>query len=195
MLRSVLEWVGAIGGAFLLALVIQTFLFQPFRIPSGSMFPTLEVGDRIVVNKLSYRFGDIDRGDVVVFTSPECEDPDKPVWATCGSVGGYADLVKRVVGLPGDELAIENDRVYVDGEALDEPYVAEGAVTVAQPPFGCGFEGTRADPYVVPDGMVFVMGDNREESMDSRCFGPIPESSVVGRAFVIIWPPNRLGGL
>lgn len=194
-LRTIVEWVVVLGGAFGIALVIQMFLFQPFRIPSGSMIPTLEVGDRIVVNKVSYKLHDPNRGDVVVFTTPDCTAQDTPEWANCTIVGNYADLVKRVVGLPGDELAIADDHVYVDGEALQEPYVRPGAATVAQPPYGCDFPGTPDDPYVVPDGMVFVMGDNRSDSLDSRCFGPIPESSLVGRAFVVIWPFSRLGWL
>lgn len=194
-LRSVIEWVVVVGGAFGLAVLIQAFLFQPFRIPSGSMIPTLENGDRIVVNKLSYRLHSVNRGDVVVFTTPDCAAADEPEWANCGIVGDYADLVKRVVAVPGDRLAIADDHVYVNGERMDEPYVKPGASTVRQPPYGCGFTGTRAHPYVIPDGMVFVMGDNRSDSLDSRCFGPIPESSLVGRAFVIIWPLGRLGWL
>lgn len=187
-LRAVLEWVVVIGGAFGLSLLIQAFLFQPFRIPSGSMIPTLEVGDRIVVNKVSYKLHDPKRGDVVVFRTPDCAGPESPEWANCAIVGNYADLVKRIVGLPGDRIAIADDRVYIDGKVLEEPYVREGATTVARPPFGCDFPGTLEDPYVVPDDMVFVMGDNRSDSLDSRCFGPIPESSLVGRAFVVIWP-------
>ncbi|HET8930714.1 MAG TPA: signal peptidase I [Acidimicrobiales bacterium] len=194
-LRALVEWVVVVGGAFGLALLIQTFLFQPFRIPSGSMIPTLENGDRIVVNKLSYRLHSVNRGDVVVFTTPDCESVDEPKWANCGTVGNYEDLVKRVVAVPGDRLAIADDHVYVNGERLDEPYVNPGAATVQQPPYGCGFTGTRAHPFVIPDDMVFVMGDNRSDSLDSRCFGPIPESSLVGRAFVIIWPLGRLGWL
>ncbi len=184
-----------VGGAFGLAMLIQAFLFQPFRIPSGSMIPTLKVGDRIVVNKVSYHLHPVHRGDVVVFTTPDCKAADEPEWANCGIVGDYADLVKRVIAVPGDRLAIAGDHVYVNGEVLDEPYLATGAVTLQQPPYGCGFTGTRAHPYVIPDGMVFVMGDNRSESLDSRCFGPIPESSLVGRAFVVIWPFDRLGWL
>ncbi len=194
-LRALVEWVVVIGGAFGLAVLIQMFLFQPFRIPSGSMIPTLDVGDRIVVNKLSYKLHDPNRGDVVVFTTPDCEGAGTADWANCTIVGNYADLVKRVVGLPGDRIAIADDRVYIDGEVLSEPYVRPGATTVAQPPFGCEFPGTPDEPYVVPDDMVFVMGDNRSDSLDSRCFGPIPESSLVGRAFVVIWPFRHLGWL
>lgn len=194
-LRSLIEWVVVIGGAFGLALLIQAFLFQPFRIPSGSMIPTLKVHDRIVVNKVSYHLHDVHRGDVVVFTRPDCTVAGSPKWANCALVGKYDDLVKRVIALPGDHLSIANNHVYVNHDVLDEPYIAKGSVTLAEPPFGCGFPGTVAHPYVVPPHMVFVMGDNRGDSYDSRCFGPISESQVVGRAFVRIWPLNRIGWL
>ncbi len=193
--RALVEWVVVIGGAFGLALLIQAFLFQPFRIPSGSMIPTLDVHDRIVVNKLSYKLHDVHRGDVVVFTTPQCQRPSSPTWANCGIVGEYRDLVKRVIALPGDRLAISGGRVYINGEQLDEPYVRKGSTTVGQPPFGCGFPGTRAHPYVIPKGMMFVMGDNRNNSYDSRCFGPVKESKIVGRAFLRIWPISRIGWL
>lgn len=193
--RALVEWVVVVGGAFGMALLIQAFLFQPFRIPSGSMIPTLEVRDRIVVNKLSYRLHAVNRGDVVVFTSPKCKAEGTPSWANCGVVGNYADLVKRVIAVPGDRLAIAGNHVYVNGEVVKEPYIRPGAQTLPQPPYGCGFSGTRAHPFVIPDDMVFVMGDNRDDSLDSRCFGPIPESSLVGRAFVVIWPLGRIGWL
>ena len=192
------ETVSVIIQALILALVIRTFLFQPFSIPSGSMRPTLLEGDYLFVTKWAYGYSryslpfspDIfsgriwgsapKRGDVVVFKFP----PNPSL-----------DYIKRVIGLPGDKLYIANSHVYVDGRALGEPYVRKGAVTLAQPPYGCGFSGTISDPYVVPKGMAFVMGDNRDDSIDSRCFGPIPDSTIVGRAFVKIWPLNRFGGL
>ena len=195
LVRTLIEWVLVVGGSLAFALLIQTFVFQPFRIPSTSMYPTLKVGDRIVVNKLSYDVHDVHRGDVVVFTRPRCDTSGSPTWANCGIVGDFDDLVKRVIGLPGDKLYIARSRVYVDGRPLGEPYVRKGAVTLAQPPYGCGFSGTVDKPYVVPKGMVFVMGDNRGNSLDSRCFGPIPQRTIVGRAFVKIWPFNRFGGL
>lgn len=193
-LRSIVEWVVVVGGAFLLAVLIQTFAFQPFRIPSGSMIPTLQVRDRIVVNKLSYRLHPVHRGDVVVFTRPKCDAPASPKWANCAVVGEYADLVKRVIALPGDRVGIANDHVYINGRAVSEPYVRPGAVTLEQP-YGCTFPGSRVKPYTVPVGMVFVMGDNRDNSLDGRCFGPIPKSSLVGRASLIIWPISRIGWL
>ena len=195
LVRTLVEWVLVVGGSLGFAILIQAFVFQPFRIPSGSMYPSLKNGDRIVVNKLSYDVHDVHRGDVVVFTRPRCNTSGSPTWANCALVGDFDDLVKRVVGLPGDKLSIADSHVYVDGRALTEPYVRKGAVTLAQPPFGCAFSGTAARPFVVPKDMVFVMGDNRDNSLDSRCFGPIPESTIVGRAFVKIWPFNRFGGL
>lgn len=194
-LRSLVEWVVVIVGSLAVALLIQSFLLQPFKIPSGSMIPTLHVHDRIVVNKLSYKVHDVHRGDVVVFTRPRCDGPTSPTWANCVPLENLEDLVKRVVGLPGNKLYIANDKVYVDGEPLAEPYVRAGAPILPQPTAGCGFPGTEAKPYVVPAKTVFVMGDNRDNSIDSRCFGPIKQSTIVGRAFVRIWPPSRIGGL
>lgn len=192
--RSLLEWVLVIGGSLVAALLIQAFLFQPFRIPSLSMYPTLDNGDRIVVNKLSYRLHGVRRGDVVVFVRPDCTGAGTPDWANCASVKDLDDLVKRVIGLPGDEIVIRDDTVFINGHALEEPYVNPDAAIVARP-YGCGFTSDVADPYVVPEGRYFVMGDNRDDSIDSRCFGPISGSNIVGRAFVKIWPVGRIGGL
>ncbi len=195
-LRSMVEWAIAIVAALTVSFLVNTFLFQPFRIPSISMYPTLKVGDRVVVNKLSYKLHDVHRGDVVVFTRPSC-DPDPavahrstPVWANCAVLFHIDDLIKRVVAVGGDTIEIRSDHVYINGRQLTEPYLAPGATTEPQP-IGCGFPGV----FTVPKGEVFVMGDNRNHSGDSRCFGPISEQSIVGRAFVRIWPPSRLGGL
>ncbi len=193
-LRSLVEWILVVGLSLGVALLIQAFLFQPFRIPSGSMKPTLRNGDRIVVNKLSYRMHDVRRGDVVVFTRPMCEKSTSPAWANCVALEDLDDLVKRVVGVSGDTVFIANDTVFINGRALTEPYLNPGGSIVANP-YGCGFTSTKAKPYVVPKDMSFVMGDNRNDSIDSRCFGPIKNSTIVGRAFVRIWPPQHLGGL
>jgi signal peptidase I len=171
--RAVREWVLVIGGALVVALLIRTFLFQAYEIPSPSMVDTLKVGDRVLVNKLSYKLHDIHRGDVVVFKRPPGE-PDPAI----------KDLIKRVVGLPGETLTFKDCQVFVGGKALVEPY-ADGQCT--DPP------QSNIDPdgdgiITVPSKMLFVMGDNRGGSFDSRYFGPITESSVVGRAFVIMWP-------
>jgi signal peptidase I len=174
--RSALEWVLVLGGAVLVALAIKTFLFQAFYIPSGSMLPTLQIDDRVLVNKVSYDLHDVNRGDLVVFERPGLTD----VPTTAGEAD---DLIKRVIGLPGDTVEVRASVVYVNGAALDEPYLPEGLQ------FG------NAPPVVVPDDHVFVMGDNRPDSRDSRAFGPVPIDDIVGRAFLRIWPPTSVGFL
>ena len=170
--KSILEWVGVIVGALLVALLIKTFLLQAFYIPSRSMEPTLRIGDRVLVNKLSYKVHDINRGDIVVFERPKDEPPD-----------AIKDLIKRVIGLPGETVSTQNGQVYIDGRPLDEPYLPAGTVTDNLP------------PTKVPDDEVYVMGDNRGDTRDSRYFGPIDEGLIVGRAFVRIWPVTHLGFL
>jgi signal peptidase I len=178
---TLVEWAVVVIGAILLALLVKTFVLQAFYIPSESMATTLETGDRVLVNKLAYTFGDVSRGDVVVFERPPTE-----------TTSNIPDLIKRVVGLPGESLVIKNNTVYVDGAALDEPYLAPGTITTTDAaPNKC----TDAAPCIVPEGRVWVMGDNRPDSKDSRFFGPIEESTIVGKAFVTIWPLSRLSGL
>jgi signal peptidase I len=171
-LRSLIEWVVVIGGALLVALVIQATLFQAFYIPSESMETTLVEGDRVLVNKLADSTSDISRGDVIVFERPPEEGPSE-----------IQDLIKRVVGLPGDTVEGRAGIVYINGEPLDEDYLDDGIITSE---FGV---------VAVPEGHLFVMGDNRGNSRDSRFFGPINGDLVVGRAFVIVWPLGRVGGL
>ena len=176
---SFVEWVLVIVGAILLALVVKVFLLQAFYIPSLSMSPTLRVGDRVLVNKLSYRLHDVNRGDVIVFERPASE--------TSSTI---PDLIKRVVGLPGESISFIDGAVYVDGKRLDESYLSDGTVTSsANAPNKC----TAEAPCVVPSGQVWVMGDNRSDSKDSRYFGSIDESTIVGRAFVTVWPLGRFG--
>jgi signal peptidase I len=174
--RKVVEWGLVVAGALLVALVVRTFLFQAFWIPSASMEPTLREGDRVLVNKLSYDLHDLHRGDVIVF-----ERPPEPGGAAPHD--DIADLVKRVVGLPGDVVEARDGVVHVNGERLDEPYLNPDMPT------------DHLARTVVPEGTVFVMGDNRTNSHDSRDFGPIDEGSVVGRAFVRFFPLDHLGGL
>lgn len=173
--RNTLEWVAVIVGAVVVALLIKTFVAQAFRIPSDSMLPTLQEHDRVLVNKLSYRLHDINRGDVVVFERPGSL-PAAP--------GEPEDLIKRVIGLPGDEVLARDGTLYVNGRELIEPYLPEGSFT-----FGLD------QPVTVGDDEVFVMGDNRENSSDSRVFGPIAAETVIGRAFTVMWPPARIGAL
>ena len=181
--RSGVEWLAVIVGALVVALVVKTFLFQAFFIPSASMEPTLKVGDRVLVNKLSYDAHDVNRGDVVVFKlAPEDVAAD-----------GISDLIKRVIGLPGDTIETRSGSVYVNDRLLEEPYLPDGTRT------GDSENGNNPgiDRQVVPKGTVFVMGDNRGNSHDSRYpdRGPIPIDSIVGRAFVLIWPPGDIGAL
>lgn len=173
--RNTLEWVAVIVGAVVVALLIKTFVVQAFRIPSESMVPTLEVGDRVLVNKLSYDAHDLNRGDVVVFERPSTlpGGPDEP-----------KELIKRVIGLPGDELVTKDGQIYVNDRLLQEPYLPEGTPTF-------GIDQT----LTVPEGEVLVLGDNRENSSDGRVFGTIDADTVIGRAFVIMWPPGRISAL
>lgn len=171
LLRSTVEWLAVVLGALFVALLIKTFLFQAFFIPSDSMTPTLMVGDRVLVNKLSYDLHDVNRGDLVVFKRP------------AGTPGDVDDLIKRVIALPGEEVTLDGGTITIDGKALVEPYLPEEVTT-------CCIE-----TLIVPEDHIFVMGDNRGESFDSRRFGPIPVKSIVGRAFIRVWPPSRVGTL
>jgi signal peptidase I len=166
------EWLGILIGALVLAVVIKTFVAQTFYIPSPSMEKTLLVDDRVLVNKLAYKMGDVDRGDVVVFKRPPKETDTS-----------IKDLIKRVVGLPGETIEARNGVVYINSVALAEPYLQPGMPTNELP------------PTVVPEGTYFVMGDNRTNSFDSRRFDPIPDDLLVGRAEARIWPLSRLDGL
>jgi signal peptidase I len=186
--RTVIEWVVLVVAAILIALVIKQFLFQAFYIPSRSMVPTLEVGDRVLVNKLSYDLHDVNRGDIVVFEA----EPNRE-WQRAG----IDDLVKRVIALPGETVTgCESGQVCVDGRLLKESYLPKGTTTSfeEQPPSNCAANSPKGG-CTVPPGQFFVMGDNRGESSDARAHGPIKGSSIVGRVFVRIWPLNRLGFL
>jgi signal peptidase I len=187
------ELPGLILIAFLLALLIKTFLVQAFYIPSQSMVPTLRVGDRVLVNKLIYDFRDPRRGEVIVFVNPQYEEPERnPLaafwhWLTEGlgfSTDPNKDFIKRVVALPGETIEIKNGQVFIDGEPIDEPYLNRLRDT------------TDMDPRTISADELFVMGDNRPNSQDSRSsLGTIPYDRIVGKAFVILWPPSRIGWL
>jgi signal peptidase I len=189
--RNTIEWVLVVAGALLVAIVIKTFLFQAFYIPSASMEPTLKIGDRVLVNKLSYHLHDVHHGDIVVFERPPTASQQvdgcdgKPV--TFQGVTGdqeVKDLIKRVIALPGETIEVRAGHVFVQGAQLDEPYLKPAEVTPQD--FSC---------IRVPADKVFVMGDNRNNSMASNRFGPILESSIVGRAFVRVWPVGSFSGL
>ncbi len=191
-LRGVRDFVILVVAAFLTAIVVETFFVQAFFIPSGSMEQTLNVDDWVVVNKLAYRFGDIQRGDVVVFdevtlgAAPE-ESLVGSVTRTVGEAVGTrnpgVELIKRVIALEGETIEIRGGAVYIDGLLLVEDYLAPDTV---MPSFG---------PITVPSGEVFVMGDNRNRSKDSRVFGTVPADVIVGRALAVVWPTENWDGL
>lgn len=175
--------------ALVIAVVIKTFLIQAFFIPSGSMEDTLEVDDRILVNKLAFRFGDPERGDVIVFDSGTRRDEAfleavrRNLAEAVGLSAPESDFIKRVIALPGEEIEIRDNRVFIDGAPLEEPYLRVGT---DMPDFG---------PERVPAEHYFMMGDHRNLSSDSRVNGPVHIDRFVGRAFVIVWPAGNWGGL
>ena len=154
---------------------LQTFVAQPYQIQQVSMERTLEPNQYVLVDKLSPRFDDFKRGDIVVFDPPA-------TWADAG----HKPYIKRVIGLPGDVVSLKDGRVYVNGQAIDEPYLFDGQPT--QP-----LNGTAS--WTVPAGQLFVMGDHREDSADSRVFGPVARDRVVGRAWLRYWPFSAFGVL
>lgn len=179
------EYAEALVVALLLALAIRTFVVQAFKIPSGSMLPTLQIGDHILVNKFLYgprleipltqvslgRLPGLRKprpGDVIVFIYPK--DRSK-------------DFIKRVVAVEGQTIEVKNRHVFIDGKAWDDPH----ATWVAQHGFVPGAEGNNYGPYTVPPDHVFVMGDNRDQSYDSRFWGPVPIADIKGEALVIYW--------
>ena len=170
--RTAFEWIGLVVLALVIALLIKTFLFQAFYIPSDSMVPTLKTNDRVIVNRLSYHLHPVHRGDIVVFKSPPNVDPS------------VKDLVKRVIALPGETVEGRSDgRIYINGKVLNEPYLPKGDGP------GPGFAAIK-----VPTESYWVMGDNRPNSRDSRFFPShfIRKKDIVGRVFLRIWPLNRL---
>lgn len=165
----ILEFILIVCGAVLIALLMQAYVIKPFQIPTPSMVHTIEIGDRILADRLSYRFGEVQRGDIIVFKSPENSD---------------IDFVKRVIAVGGDTVEVNNHMVIVNGEALVEPYI--NTWVKREPPF---------ERRQVPEGKVFVMGDNRDDSQDSRFWDDpfLDEDAIIGKAIVTYWPPNRIG--
>jgi len=168
--RWALEWFVIGVAAFTVALLVRATVVQAFYIPSVSMDPTLRVHDRLLVEKVSYQVHDIRRGDIVVFERPP-RMRDESV----------KDLIKRVIALPGETVEGRGGQVYVDGRRLSEPYLPEGRTT------------SDFAPVTVPLDAYFVMGDNRSASYDSRYWGTVDRSLVVGRAVVRVFPPGRIG--
>lgn len=172
--RWLVEWAAVFVGAVLLAVGVRTYVAQMFYIPSGSMLPTLQIGERIVVDKLAYKLGPIHRGDVVVFSRPPLEQAN------------FKDLVKRVIGLPGETIASVDGRITIDGRPLAEPWLP----TPPPPslPSNVAEPFSLQHPFRIPAGEYYVMGDNRTDSADSRYFGPIPADIIVGRMAFKAWP-------
>ncbi|MFA7468660.1 MAG: signal peptidase I [Desulfotomaculaceae bacterium] len=164
---ALLEILESVAIAVLLAVLIRMFLFQPFIIPSESMYPTLQISDRIMVNKLSYHLGDPGRGDVIVFKYPM--DPSR-------------DFVKRLIAVGGETIEVRDNVIYINGNAVSEEYLPPDLIMNGD--FG---------PVEVPPGTYFMMGDNRNSSEDSRSWGMLPEENIIGKAVVIYWPVNRIG--
>ncbi|AYC29222.1 signal peptidase I [Paenisporosarcina cavernae] len=170
------EWAKALLIAFGLAFLIRYFLFTPIVVDGESMMPTLEDGDRMIVNKIGYNIGEPNRFDIIVFHAPEKKD-----------------YIKRVIGLPGDHIEYKNDQLYINGEAIDEPYLDPYKSQIS--------EGTLTEDFTleeiiqmdkVPEGHIFVMGDNRRYSKDSRHIGVVSIDEVIGSTSVIFWPFDEI---
>lgn len=225
-LNPVVETIAIVIVALLLAFLIQWLLVKPYKIPSGSMLQTLDIGQRVLVNRVEGRFGSPERGDILVFSPPpganaarcgiESGDtygaenleyigiPDAELALDIGNAPimpcpQAADgaepqaFIKRVVGMPGDRLKVIKGEAYINDKKLDEPYINPEDSCADPETFrpGCTF----SENITIQPGHFFMMGDNRNNSDDSRFWGPIPEKNIVGEAFGTYWPPNRIGGL
>jgi signal peptidase I len=198
---SLLELVVVVAVALAIALVVQAIVVKPYRIPSGSMEPTLAVGERVIVNRIGARFSAPSVGDIVVFHPPHGADVD-----ACGAAGegpfyegtksrqpcsrptptrSDQNFIKRIVAGPGDRIAVRDGHAVRNGIRTQEPFIR---------PCGGGPDCNLSE-IVVPDDMYFMMGDNRGASDDSRYWGPVPRDWIIGGAFVTYWPPNRIGPL
>lgn len=185
-LRLLTDYAVTLVLAIIVALLAQTYLVKPFRVPSESMASTIQKGERVLVDRASFHFRSIHRGDVIVFRVP----PDVSLYP----------LLKRVVGLPGDTLSISGDRLYVNGRPLNELYLrhADGSVAPTEPAETYGESSSPwslTTPYTVPPGRYFVMGDNRTNSNDSRYWGTVARADIIGRVFAVYWPLDRFGGI
>jgi signal peptidase I len=226
-LNPVTETIVIVIAALFFAFMIQWLIVKPYKIPSLSMYPTLDTKQRVLVNRVTGRFGTPERGDVVVFHPPPGADEQQ-----CGIANGEkfgpapgttyvamptieelpADgegsymacpvanqgaqkqaFIKRVIGLPGERIKIINGHAWINGQQLNEPYINDerGCDDPTASTLGCTF----SKEFTIPDGMYFMMGDNRNNSDDSRFWGPIPKKNMVGEAFATYWPPKRIGGL
>lgn len=195
---SFLELIVIVVVALGLALLVQAFVVKPYRIPSESMVPTLEVGQRVLVNRVTGRLGSPSVGDITVFNPPN--GAERPPLDQCGvrpprgaacdtptSVRSDVNFIKRIVGGPGDTIAVRRGRVIRNGKVADEPFISDTCES------GAGAACDLPVAIKVPPGHWFMMGDNRGQSDDSRFWGPVPEAWIIGPAFATYWPPDRIG--
>ncbi|ARK29104.1 signal peptidase I [Halalkalibacter krulwichiae] len=166
------EWVKIFLIAFTFATVIRMFLFTSYEVQGESMMPNVFDGERFIVNKIGYEFKEPERFDLVVFHANEQDD-----------------YIKRVIGLPGDTVYYKDDILYINNEAIDEPFLQEKIEEYKWGPYTPNF----AFPMTIPEGFVFVLGDNRQNSLDSRRFGPISYEQIVGKVDLRFWPLNEAG--
>lgn len=165
ILREVLAYAIVILAAVVMATLVRVFIFEPFIVPTPSMVPTLQVGDKVLINKMSYKFSNIERGDIIAFHSPVEEK----------------DLVKRAIAVEGDEITLTSEgEIYINDEKITESYLQSGQVVL--------YENQTVK---LGKEEIFVMGDNRNDSYDSRWFGAISENDVFGKFMIIYWPPSR----
>ncbi|MEH7457453.1 signal peptidase I [Bacillus sp. JJ1127] len=170
--KEIISWVKTLGITFAIAFVVRGVLFTPSLVQGESMMPTLENNERVIVNKIGYNIQGLDRFDIIIFHGKE----------------GY-DLVKRVIGLPGDTIEYKNDVLYVNGKAVDEPYLADYKAKISSGNLTPDFTlEQKTGKTKVPEGQVFVLGDNRQVSKDSRMFGFISEDQIVGKGEAVFWP-------
>jgi signal peptidase I len=182
--RTVLDWLVTIALAIAFILIFEAEVAKPFRIPSSSMEPTLHcakpgdwclgsVDDRVIANRLAYVFGAPKRGQLVVFKAP-------PAAAKCGGGGGGTTFVKRLIGLPGEQVSERSGRIFIDGKPLEEPYIDPS------------LRDLESGTWHVPAGHYFFLGDDRSHSCDSRTWGSVARSSLIGPVVLTYWPPNRI---
>ncbi|MCP1144024.1 signal peptidase I [Lysinibacillus endophyticus] len=171
------EWIKALLIAFGIAVIIRYFLFTPIVVDGDSMMPTLVDGDRMIVNKIGYTIGEPKRFDIVVFHAPEGKD-----------------YIKRVIGLPGDYIEYKDDQLYINGKPYDEPYLDQYKSELTEGTLTQDFTLQDVDPTleVIPEGYVFVMGDNRRYSKDSRHIGIVSEEKIIGSTSIVFWPFDEI---
>lgn len=200
---SVREVLLTVACALVLAWFVQGYLVKPFRIPSGSMENTLRCEDRVLVDRLGYRFSQPKRGDVVVFHPPAAvvdgkvdtqqvsgEGSDRPHGPGTRTVtAANINYIKRIIGMPGDVVEVKRHHAFINGKRLAEPYLHPL-------PTGAGIDSLGTMPKVtVPQHTYLMLGDHRDNSSDGRVFGFVPRSFIVGKAIIVYWPPQRFGGL